>query len=99
MYCPACGAIIEELVSNSLVTDFYCDRYRGAISNFINLQREGIMPQSKKLPRLSIPSSKGKIFRMQGRVIIAVEAIIYAQNIEGRNYALTRTATGYPSIT
>ena len=53
------------------------------------------MPQSKKLVK-SIASRKGKFG--SGKLVEEAEAIIYAQDTEGRNYALTRTATGYPGI-
>ena len=57
------------------------------------------MSQLKELSK-SIPIRTGKIYRGRARkFVIKVEAIIYAKNIEGRNYALTRTAVGYPSIT
>ena len=57
------------------------------------------MSQLKELSK-SIPIRTGKIYRGRARkFVIKVEAIIYAKNIEGRNYALDRTATGYPSIT
>ena len=54
------------------------------------------MPQVKKSAKF-IFSKKGRIFRVNS--FEEVEAIIFAQKIEGRNYALTRTATGYPGIT